>query len=175
MGHPQLRRLVQQPANPRIARLPTTGRIRSPLPSLQRVRKPGRSRNDLVSNKPVAIHNSLGRSYDLVIEAAGSETALSLAFELLGRGGTVLALGYPGQGVTIPLNIDDLVNGDQSIVGSFGYSRSAWGKTVNLLNSGDTDLSFIVTHNFALSAWSEALDCLRRSEGVRGKILLRIS
>ncbi len=60
MGNPQLRRLVQQPANPRIARLCDVGRIPSPVLSLQRVRKPGRFRNDLGSNKPVAIQFSSG-------------------------------------------------------------------------------------------------------------------
>jgi 2-desacetyl-2-hydroxyethyl bacteriochlorophyllide A dehydrogenase len=118
---------------------------------------------------------SLENSYDLVIEAAGSENAMSLGLEMLSRGGTLLALGFPGQGVTVPLNIDDLVNGDLTVVGSFGYSESAWAKTVDLLNSGEMDLSFLVTHTFALLDWSQAIDCLRNSEGVRGKVLLRIS
>lgn len=119
--------------------------------------------------------NSIESPYDLIIEAAGSTNSMSLGLELLSRGGTLLALGFPGHGVTIPLTIDDLVNGDNTIVGSFGYTSDAWLRTVNLLNSGEIDLSFIVTHHFPLEEWKAAIDCLRNFDGVRGKVLLQIS
>jgi len=114
-------------------------------------------------------------TYDLVIEAAGAASALTMGINALARGGKLVALGFPGQGVTIPLAVDNLVNGDYSIIGSFGYSRTSWAKTVELLNSGKIDLSFIVTHRFSLNDWSEAIDCLRNGRGVRGKVLLTIS
>lgn len=114
-------------------------------------------------------------TYDLVIEAAGAASALTMGIKALARGGKLVALGFPGQGVTIPLAVDDLVNGDYSIIGSFGYSRSSWAKVVELLNSGRIDLSFIVTHRFMLEEWDEAISCLRSGKGLRGKVLLLIS
>src|SRR5665213_1834184 len=65
MGDAELRRLVQQPTNPRVARLRAAGRVRGSLLRLQRVRKSARVGNDLVSRKPGTIH-----SLDLSVNSA---------------------------------------------------------------------------------------------------------
>lgn len=52
MGDAQLRRLVQQPTNPRVARLRPAGRIRGSLLWLQPVSKSGRFGNNLLSRRP---------------------------------------------------------------------------------------------------------------------------
>jgi len=114
-------------------------------------------------------------SYDLIIEASGSPSAISLSLKLLARGGTLLLLGFPGREVTVPLNVDDLINGDNNIVGSFGYTHNTWVKTVELLNSGDIDLSFVVTHRFPLEQWRDGLEAMRNDVGMRAKVLLKIS
>ena len=71
-----------------------------------------------------------------------------------------------------PIIVDDIVNGDFSIYGSFGYTSIAWTKTVSLLNSGELDLTFIVTHRFALTDWQSGFDALVNGPAPRGKILL---
>jgi 2-desacetyl-2-hydroxyethyl bacteriochlorophyllide A dehydrogenase len=114
-----------------------------------------------------------GTGYDLVVEAAGSAAATSAALAAPGRGGVVLLLGYPGaEQVSLP--VDDVVNGDVTIIGSFAYTRDAWREVVELLNSGALDLGGLVTHRFALSDYAEAVATLRNSSGPRGKILLEI-
>ncbi len=114
-----------------------------------------------------------GAGYDLVVEAAGSAGATSAALAAPGRGGVVLLLGYPGaEQVSLP--VDDVVNGDVTIIGSFAYTRDAWREVVELLNSGALDLGGLVTHRFALSDYAEAVATLRNSSGPRGKILLEI-
>lgn len=115
-----------------------------------------------------------GSGYDLVVEAAGSAGASSAALAAPGRGGVVVLLGYPGaQQVNLP--VDDVVNGDVTIIGSFSYTRDAWREVVALLNSGAVDLGGLVTHRFALDDFVEAVATLRHSTGPRGKILLEIS
>src|SRR5205085_6108347 len=49
-----------------------------------------------------------GADYDLVVEAAGAAAATAAAIAAPARGGTVIVLGFPGQGVTVPLAVDDL-------------------------------------------------------------------
>ena len=112
------------------------------------------------------------QKYDLIIEASGSSTRISEAVGLLVRGGKLLLLGFTGSDVTTGISIDDVVNGDLSILASFGYTREAWKATVALLNSGALDLSFLVTHRFALSNYADAIAALEGAPAPRGKIAL---
>lgn len=110
--------------------------------------------------------------YDLVIEASGSQAGVEMSLRKVARGGKILILGFIGHQKSVPLVVDDLVNGDYSLIGSFGYTSVAWAKTVALLNSGDLDLTFLVTHSFPLVAWRDGFEALLRAPAPRGKVLL---
>jgi threonine dehydrogenase-like Zn-dependent dehydrogenase len=120
-----------------------------------------------------------GAGYDLVIEAAGAVEAAAVALTAARRGGTVLLLGLPPHGQTVALSVDDAVNNDLAILGSFSYTAAAWRDVVRLLNAGLIRPGFLVTHRFALADWEQAIGCLRGSDGPgragpRGKVLLEI-
>lgn len=112
--------------------------------------------------------------YDLVVEAAGVAAAVESALGKVGRGGTLLMLGLAGTSAVAGLPIDDVVNGDICIIGSFGYTRAAWAAVVGLLNEGQVRLDFLVTDRFAFEDWASAIARLRSGEGVRGKVLLEL-
>ena len=118
-----------------------------------------------------------GTGYDLVVEAAGAKDAVTAALAAPARGGTVVLLGYPGHGVSVELHPDDVVNGDLQLIGSFGYTSTAWATVVSLLNGGRLDLGFLVTHRFALAQWADALHALRHPDesAPRGKVLVTLS
>jgi 2-desacetyl-2-hydroxyethyl bacteriochlorophyllide A dehydrogenase len=118
--------------------------------------------------------DAAGSGYDVVIEAAGVPAAASTALAAPRRGGTVVLLGLSAHGQTVDLAIDNLVNGDITVAGSFSYTSSAWSQVVELLNAGRLDLSFMVTHRYSLDEWSDALSMLRSPTGARGKVLLAI-
>ena len=86
----------------------------------------------------------------------------------------MVLLGLAGSGVSAPLLVDDLVNSDVTVMGSFSYTAAAWAGVVELLNSGRLDLSFLVTHSYPLADWSRALQTLRTPSGARGKVVLTI-
>lgn len=115
-----------------------------------------------------------GSGYDLVVEAAGTTDAVLTAIGAARRGGSVVLIGLPPHGDTAAVPVDDVVNNDLTIRGSFGYTSSAWRDVVALLNSGRLRLDFLVTHRFALADWAQALDALRGSTGPRGKVMLTI-
>ena len=115
-----------------------------------------------------------GAGYDLVVEAAGSTDAVLSAFAAARRGGTVVLLGLPPHGATAAVPVDDLVNNDLTIRGSFGYTSAAWRDVVTLLNAGLLELAFLVTHRFPLTEWEAALDTLRGPVSPRGKVMLTI-
>jgi L-iditol 2-dehydrogenase len=116
-----------------------------------------------------------GGGYDLVVEAAGAVEAAAVAFTAARRGGTVLLLGLPPHGDTAALGVDDAVNNDLTILGSFAYTAAAWRDVVRLLNAGLLRPGFLVTHKFGLAEWEQAIACLRGGDGTRGKVLLEIS
>jgi hypothetical protein len=113
--------------------------------------------------------------YDLIIEAAGAPSRISAAIGQLVRGGTLLLLGYPGHQKTADIVVDDVINGDLNIIGSFGSSLAAWEKSVEMLNSGELDLGYLVTHKFKLSDFAEAIEALKSAPAPRGKIALIIN
>jgi L-iditol 2-dehydrogenase len=124
--------------------------------------------------------DAAGGGYDLVVEAAGAVEAAAVAFTAARRGGTVLLLGLPPHGQTVALGVDDLVNDDLTILGSFSYTAAAWRDVVRLQNAGLIRPGFLVTHRFGLADWAQAIDCLRGAgrpggEGPRGKVLLEVT
>jgi threonine dehydrogenase-like Zn-dependent dehydrogenase len=114
-----------------------------------------------------------GSGYDLVLEAAGTTSAAAAAIAAVRRGGTVVLVGLPPHGATVPLSVDDAVNNDLTILGSFSYTAAAFGSVVTLLNAGQLKPGFLVTHRFPLTAWQDAIATLRGTDGPRGKILLQ--
>jgi L-iditol 2-dehydrogenase len=115
--------------------------------------------------------------FDVVVEAAGAVAATVAAVRAARRGGRVGLLGFPGPGETAALSVDDLVNNDITITGSFSYTSSSWRAVVGLLASGRIDPGFVVTHRFALQDWAAALQMLRSGPGddsPRGKVLLTV-
>jgi len=121
-----------------------------------------------------------GAGYDLVVEAAGSTSAVPTALAAARRGGAVLLLGLPPHGETAEVPVDDLVNNDLTIRASFGYTSAAWRDVVTLLNAGRLDLAFLVTHRFPLADYEEALRTLRGGPAgpapgaPRGKVMLTL-
>jgi 2-desacetyl-2-hydroxyethyl bacteriochlorophyllide A dehydrogenase len=119
--------------------------------------------------------SEVGSGYDLVVEAAGAAAAAEAALAAPARGGTVVLLGFPGQGVTVPLAVDDLVNGDVTVAGSFSYTSAAWASVIRELNAGRLDLGPLVTHRYPLSEYTAAIEALRHPDGARGKVLVDVN
>lgn len=112
------------------------------------------------------------RAYDIVVEAAGTTAAVETAIRAAARGGQVLLLGIAGHGQAADLYVDDIVNNDLSIRGSFSYTAAAWAETVRLLNAGSFRPLPLITHRYTLDQHAEALDMLAAAGGgPRGKIL----
>ncbi|MGD0555079.1 MAG: alcohol dehydrogenase catalytic domain-containing protein [Streptosporangiaceae bacterium] len=112
--------------------------------------------------------------FDLVIEAAGSASAVERAIGLARRGGRVVLLGLAGTEARAAFPVDDVVNNDLLIAASFGYTSASFAEVAALLGSGQIDLRPLITHRFPLSQFEEAYRALRAPDGVRGKVMLDI-
>jgi 2-desacetyl-2-hydroxyethyl bacteriochlorophyllide A dehydrogenase len=112
--------------------------------------------------------------YDLAIEAAGASEAVRTALGATRRGGTVLLVGLPPHGQTVPFAADDVVNNDLAVLGSFSYTQAAWRSVVGLINAGMLHPGSLITHRYPLAEWEQAVAALRGAPGPRGKVLLEI-
>jgi threonine dehydrogenase-like Zn-dependent dehydrogenase len=120
--------------------------------------------------------------FDLVVEAAGATAAVQEAVSRVRRGGKVVLIGLPPHGQTAALAVDDLVNNDLTLIGSFSYTPASWRGVLALLNSGQLQPGWLITHRYPLASWEEAVQALRGVGAVagnsgepRGKVLLDIT
>jgi L-iditol 2-dehydrogenase len=112
-----------------------------------------------------------GETFDYILEAAGTPSALDSALDLLCPGGRIVLVGLTGN-PTLPVAVDRLVVGDQTVIGSIG-SPGVWPEVIALLATGAIRPSALVTHTFDLENFAEAIDLLEgdRDHAV-GKILV---
>ncbi len=102
-----------------------------------------------------------GRGADVVVEAAGSPTALALACELARRGGTVVAIGVAGGGRTLALDPDMFCLKDLRVEGIFAYTSEIFQKTLRRIEDRGLDVGAFITHRFPLERFREAFRLLR--------------
>lgn len=119
--------------------------------------------------------SDINEAFDLIIECSGAMTAIQSGFKLTARGAKVLLLGYTENSTPFALHIDDLINNDQSIFASFGYTRTAWTDVVNKINKNLLDFTSVVTHQFDIEQWQQAIKVMEDRDQVRGKVLIRVS
>jgi threonine dehydrogenase-like Zn-dependent dehydrogenase len=121
-----------------------------------------------------ATRDLLNGGLDLVIETAGSPSAVDLATRVTRPGGRVALLGLAGASSVLELPTDRIVRRDLTVVGNLSYTSSDWAHMVRLLDEARVSLSGIVTHRFPLERFEEAFELLARPVGSVGKVLLTL-
>jgi 2-desacetyl-2-hydroxyethyl bacteriochlorophyllide A dehydrogenase len=109
------------------------------------------------------------RGFDVVAEAAGSESALLDAISLARNGGRIGVLGLPHHPVS--LEIPELVFGEKSLIGIRGYAPRDWERTAELLDAHASRLVSLITHDFGLGDIDKAMSAVRSRQAV--KVVLR--
>jgi 2-desacetyl-2-hydroxyethyl bacteriochlorophyllide A dehydrogenase len=96
--------------------------------------------------------------YDVVIEAAGTASALQRSVELLAPGGTVAILGVHYGGLDVPFT--ELLGKEATLVASMGYCRHDGGRDMQqaaeMLAARPEVADALVTHRFPLEDAVEA-------------------
>lgn len=94
------------------------------------------------------------RGADVVIEAAGSLSALKLAFTCLAPGGRLILEGTPQPEDTIPFNMFALPN-ESSVRRVAGWRAADFQCAKELIEAGTIDVKPLITHRYPLSQWEE--------------------
>jgi 2-desacetyl-2-hydroxyethyl bacteriochlorophyllide A dehydrogenase len=110
-----------------------------------------------------------GRSFDVVIEAAGSPVAMAAALELAGHEARVVYVGID-VGATAPAQLGLIQSKALRMRGMIG-SAGVWPQTIRFLASGVVDVAKVVTAAFPLTS---ALDALAAARDTRSNIKVHI-
>tara|TARA_B110000114_G_scaffold181420_1_gene218823 strand:+ start:611 stop:1630 length:1020 start_codon:yes stop_codon:yes gene_type:complete len=109
--------------------------------------------------------------YDLIFTACPAIETHKLALDLINTSGVVNFFGgLPPEAGTIQLNSNNVHYSESVLMGTHGSTPSQHSKALELLESGNIDLNYLITHKFNLSNIDEALDVAR--SGLGQKIII---
>ncbi|PTX58678.1 L-threonine 3-dehydrogenase [Melghirimyces profundicolus] len=111
-----------------------------------------------------------GQGVDVVLEMSGNPVAIRQGFSMLTYGGRMSMLGLPTRTVELDVSQDIVFKGIQihGIVGRRMYET--WQQTAGFLESGQVDLTPMITHRFALEDYEQAFE--QMMSGNSGKVVL---
>lgn len=113
-----------------------------------------------------------GNKFDVVLEMAGSEAAIKLAFSLIRNGGRISAFSIYGGPFTIE-NYGNFVRSGIEVVAISGRKIwQTWKEVKRLLESGLLDLSPIITHKLPMAEFKKGFELMTKSPKVSGKVIL---
>jgi len=112
-----------------------------------------------------------GKGFDVLLEMSGAPAALAQGLSLLKSGAEAALLGL-APGALNNFNLNDLVIMKGVTVHGIAGRRlwETWYQMRALLSSGAVDLKPIITHEFPLSRWHEAMETM--ASGQSGKIVM---
>ncbi len=123
---------------------------------------------DASTEDPVEAVRALtgGRGADYVIEAVGSVPTYRQAFEMVRRGGTLVAYGAAPSTATIDLKPFDIYSKELTIVGSYAGTYDTWPAAIELIEGGRFNPEDIVTEILPLEDIVGAIETVERNKDV---------
>jgi S-(hydroxymethyl)glutathione dehydrogenase/alcohol dehydrogenase len=114
-----------------------------------------------------------GRGADAAIDSAGAPGVLAHAYATVRRGGTVVAVGLPPEGVSAELPASDLARQEKVITGSFYGSCSPqvdMPRVLDLYMDGLLPLHRLVSRSYPLDGINDAFAAMNAGEVARAVI-----
>lgn len=108
--------------------------------------------------------------FDCVIDATGVPAAIETAFKAVKRGGKFMVFGVSPSEARVALSPFRIYNDEITIVGSMAVLHS-YQQAVDLVSGGAINTKIMLTEAFALEQFPQALDRVRRGEGLKTQIL----
>ena len=114
-----------------------------------------------------------GRGADAALDTAGVPGIVAQAYAAVRRGGTVVAVGLPAEGLTADLPASDLPREEKIVTGSFYGScdpQVDMPQVVDLYMEGKLPLDRLVTRTYPLEGLNEAFAAMKSGEVARAVI-----
>jgi D-arabinitol dehydrogenase (NADP+) len=110
--------------------------------------------------------------YDVVIDATGVIPLMERSIDLARRGGTVLLFGVPPAGQRMTLEAFEIFRKGLTVLSSFTSVRNSY-QAVALLQSGQVDVSGLISHQLPLDEFERGIELIERgAEGVKKVLIL---
>jgi L-iditol 2-dehydrogenase len=107
-----------------------------------------------------------GRGADCVIEAVGSIETYRDAFEMVRRGGTVVAYGAAPSTATLELKPFDIYSKELTIVGSYAGTYATWPDAIALIRSGRFDPLKLISNVLPLTDLVRGIEAAERDKDI---------
>lgn len=101
--------------------------------------------------------------FDIVFEASGSPAALSFAYEVAARGGSIVQVGTQPATVSLPANL--IMSKEITLYGSFRYAH-VYPLVLGWIRNGTIDVGDFVTQVFPFDQFPQAMECAVARDGV---------
>jgi len=108
--------------------------------------------------------------FDRVIDATGVTSVVQEALGAVGKGGTLMVFGVTPAGESATFEPFRIYNEEITIIGSMAVLDS-YGRAVDLVAKGAVDANKMVTSEYGLDNFAEALDGVRRGVGLKTQIV----
>jgi threonine dehydrogenase-like Zn-dependent dehydrogenase len=112
----------------------------------------------------------LDRRFEVAIDATGAPAAIEAAFEALDRGGRLLVFGVASGDATVSLSPFRIYNDEITVLGSMAVLHS-FAPALELVAAGAVDVDAMLTHDFPLDGFADALATVRGGEDVKSQVL----
>ncbi|MBA2519000.1 MAG: zinc-dependent alcohol dehydrogenase family protein [Chloroflexia bacterium] len=121
---------------------------------------------DLVGTSWEAVRDAEPRGFDNVIEATGVTKVAERAIDAVKRRGKLLLFGVCPPGETAAYDAYRIYNEEITILGTMAVLKS-YGPAIDILAAGAIRADLMITNTFPLDDFSEAVDFVRRGDGLK--------
>jgi L-iditol 2-dehydrogenase len=98
-----------------------------------------------------------GRGADVVFVTPGNVKAMEQGLKLVGKGGTLLLYAPLAPGVTLPVEVHDLLFSEITLVSTYSSSPEETRIALELMRRGRVETKDLITHRFGLDEVGEAI------------------
>lgn len=124
---------------------------------------------DVVGSSLDEVRHVAPRGFDNVIEATGKTKVAEMAIDAVIRRGKLLIFGVCPPGEKAAYDMFKIYNEEISIIGSMAVLNS-YGPAIDVIAAGGIDTAKMVTHTFPIDRFDEAVEVVRRGEGLKVQI-----
>ncbi len=106
-----------------------------------------------------------GMGADLIVDAAGASATLQIAMDLVRPNGQITKVGWGRQPCNFSL--DQIVQKNVRLQGSFSHNWPIWEKVIGLLGSGSLDVKPIIGGIWPITEWHDAFEKMHSGQVVK--------
>jgi L-iditol 2-dehydrogenase len=115
--------------------------------------------------KEIVMEKTGGQGVPLVVDAAGSSSALRLAVDTVARQGQITKVGWGPE--PVDFSLDPLLSKAVRLQGTFSHNWSTWEAVIAMIASGRIRMEPVITHRIGLDAWFETFRAIEERKGVK--------